>query len=84
MAMEAQDFSVEDIYVPIKLKKTFDQAGVEKFAESLMDGEELSPILVRKDDKKGHVLVKGIHRLEACRALGEDTIKGLLVQARLR
>ena len=28
------------------------------------------------------VLVEGLHRLEACKALGEETIIGMLVQAR--
>ena len=28
------------------------------------------------------VLVEGLQRLEACRSLGEETIVGLLVQAR--
>ena len=83
MVMEAQDFRIEDIYVPVKLKKAFDESGVEKFTTMLLEGEPLAPVLVRKDAKKGHVLVKGVHRLEACRELGEETIKGFLVQARL-
>ena len=29
------------------------------------------------------ILVEGLHRLEACRQLGEETIFGYLVQARL-
>jgi ParB-like chromosome segregation protein Spo0J len=39
------------------------------------------PILVRKDGER-YVLVEGLHRLEACRQLGEDSIFGYLVQAR--
>jgi len=30
------------------------------------------------------VLVEGLHRLEACRALGEETINAMVVQARQR
>jgi len=38
------------------------------------------PILVRRDGEC-FVLVHGLHRLEACKALGEDSIFGYLVQA---
>jgi ParB-like chromosome segregation protein Spo0J len=40
-----------------------------------------TPILVRQDGER-LVLVEGLHRLEACRALGEETILGYLVDAR--
>jgi sulfiredoxin len=83
MVMEAKDFIIADIYVPVKLKKSFEEESVGKFTDLLLEGEALAPVLVRKDPKKGHVLVKGVHRLEACRELGEETIKGFLVQARL-
>jgi ParB-like chromosome segregation protein Spo0J len=39
------------------------------------------PILVRQDGDR-FVLVEGLHRLEACKQLGEQTISGYLVQAR--
>ena len=39
-----------------------------------------APILVRRDGDR-FVLVHGLHRLEACKALGEETIYGYLVQA---
>ena len=83
MVMEAEDFKIDDIYVPVKLKKSFEEANVEKFTDLLMADEKLAPVLVRKDPKKGLVLVKGLHRLEACREVGDVTIKGFLVQARL-
>jgi ParB-like chromosome segregation protein Spo0J len=41
----------------------------------------MSPILVRADNSR-YVLVEGLHRLEACRALGETTVAAYLVQAR--
>ena len=41
-----------------------------------------TPIMVRKDGDR-FVLVEGLHRLEACKQLGEETILGYLVQARL-
>jgi sulfiredoxin len=40
-----------------------------------------SPILIRQDGAR-FVLVEGLHRLEACKALGEETILGYLVDAR--
>ena len=46
----------------------------------LEDGQH-TPILVRPDGGR-LVLVEGLHRLEACKALGEETIIGLIVQAR--
>jgi sulfiredoxin len=42
-------------------------------------GQE-TPILVRRDGAR-FVLVEGLHRLEAAKALGETTIVGYLVQA---
>ena len=40
-----------------------------------------SPILVRQDGER-FVLVEGLHRLEACKQLGDETIVGYIVQAR--
>jgi sulfiredoxin len=34
-----------------------------------------------RPDKARYVLVSGLHRLEACKALGETTVKANLVQA---
>jgi ParB-like chromosome segregation protein Spo0J len=45
----------------------------------LESGQE-TPILVRRDVDR-LVLVHGLHRLEACRALGEETILGYIAQA---
>jgi hypothetical protein len=36
---------------------------------------------VRQDGER-FVLVEGLHRLEACKRLGEETIVGYVVQAR--
>jgi ParB-like chromosome segregation protein Spo0J len=45
----------------------------------LQNGQE-TPIMVRQDGER-FVLVEGLHRLEACRSLGEETVKGSLVSA---
>jgi ParB-like chromosome segregation protein Spo0J len=41
---------------------------------------EDSPISVRRDGER-YVLVSGLHRLEACKALGESTITAIVVGA---
>jgi ParB-like chromosome segregation protein Spo0J len=50
-------------------------------AESMLQVGQQTPILVRQDGER-FVLVEGLHRLEACKQLGEDTIVGYVVQAR--
>lgn len=79
--MENQTFRIDDIYVPVKRRKTLDPAVMEALAESIAEEGQKFPIQVRHDGKR-LVLVEGLHRLEACRALGEDTVEGILVQAR--
>ena len=79
--LKNQNFSIEQIYVPVKRRKTLNPQTVQEIAESMLQSGQTTPILVRKDGER-LVLVEGLHRLEACRALGETTIVGLLVQAR--
>ena len=79
--MEKQTFRIDDIYVPVKRRRTLDPATVDEIAESILEEGQRTPILVRQDGER-LVLVEGLHRLEACKALGEETIVGLVVQAR--
>ena len=79
--MEDQTFRIENIYVPAKRRRTLDPETVKTIAESIMEEGQRMPILVRRDGDR-LVLVEGLHRLEACRSLGEETIVGLIVQAR--
>lgn len=79
--MENQTLAIDAIRVPVKRRKTLDPAKVDEIAASIIEDGQLKPILVRPDGD-GYVLVEGLHRLEACRALGETTIVGLVVQAR--
>lgn len=72
---------IDDIYVPKALRKPVDPAKVQALAESIAADGLQSPILVRPD-KDRYVLVSGLHRLEACKALGETTITVNIVQAR--
>ena len=67
--------------MPQARRKTLDPAKVEALAESILEAGLQVPILVRADGAR-FVLVEGLHRLEACKALGETSIDGYLVQAR--
>ncbi|HJM60191.1 MAG TPA: ParB N-terminal domain-containing protein [Alphaproteobacteria bacterium] len=77
--MEDQTFEISQVYVPVAKRRTLDAAKVAKIAESMLDDGQKTPILVREGDGR-LVLVEGLHRLEASKSLGEDTIVGLLVR----
>jgi len=79
--MDDQTFRIEDIYVPVKRRRTLDPETVNTIAESMLEEGQKMPILVRRDGER-LVLVEGLQRLEACRSLGEETIVGIIVQAR--
>ena len=69
------------VYVPTKRRTTLEPRKVAEIAESILETGQKTPILVREDGAR-FVLVEGLHRLEACRSLGEETIRAFLVQAR--
>jgi sulfiredoxin len=79
--MKRQTLVIADIYVPVKRRATLDPAKAQAIAESMLEVGQQTPILVRPDGER-FVLVEGLHRLEACRQLGETTIQGYLVQAK--
>ena len=79
--MKRETLPIADIYVPVKRRATLDPKRVEELAENILANGQQSPILVRRDGQR-YVLVEGLHRLEACKALGEATIIGYLVEAR--
>lgn len=79
--MEKATFRIESIYVPVKRMKTLDADVVDEIAASMLERGQLTPILVRADGNR-YVLIEGLHRLEACKALGEETVEGMVVQAR--
>lgn len=85
--MKRHILEIARIYVPVKRAKTLDPAKVEALAEDMLEHGQTTPISVRLDKKDGverYVLVEGLHRLEALKSLGEATVTGFLVQARLR
>ncbi len=79
--MKRETFAISDIYVPIKRRATLDQKRVDDIAASMLDSGQQTPILVRHDGAR-FVLVEGLHRLEAAKALGETSIFGYRVDAR--
>ncbi len=79
---QPESFAIEKIFVPTKMKKALKPETVAEIAESMLDIGQQAPISVRRDGDR-LVLVEGLHRLEACKALGETTILGVLVPAEL-
>lgn len=77
-----ESFPIEKIFVPTKQKKAIKLEIVGEIAESMLEIGQQTPISVRRDGDR-LVLVEGLHRLEACKALGETTILGVLVPAEL-
>jgi len=79
--LKREKFTIANIYVPTKRRATLKPETVKEIAESMLQVGQQTPILVRQDGER-FVLVEGLHRLEACKALGEETILGFLVDAR--
>ena len=79
--MKRETFPIASIYVPAKRRATLDPKKAQEIAQSILEVGQQVPILVRKDGER-FVFVEGLHRLEACKQLGEATIFGYLVQAR--
>ena len=73
--------NIDEIYVPQSLRVPVDAGKVQALAESIAELGQQTPILVRPD-KARYVLVSGLHRMEACKALGETTILVNIVQSR--
>jgi len=77
-----ESFPIEKIFVPTKQRKAIKPEIVGEIAESILEIGQQAPISVRLDGDR-LVLVEGLHRLEACKALGETTILGVLVPAEI-
>ena len=75
------NLTIEEIYVPAKRRKSLDEVRVDELAEDILENGQTTPIQVRQG-KGRMVLVEGLHRLEASKALGETEIRGYVVQAR--
>ena len=80
--MKRESFPIANIYVPVKRRATLKPELVQEIAASMLEVGQQTPIMVRREDSGRFVLVEGLHRLEACKQLGEANIFGYLVQAR--
>ena len=81
--MEDVLIPIAEIYVPAKRKHDIDPDKVEEIAGSILEEGQQVPISVRRDEAKNRfVLVEGLQRLEAMKALGEEQILGIIVRAR--
>src|SRR5262244_2458104 len=78
--MKREKLAIANIYVPVKRRATLKPDTVREIAQSMLEVGQTTPILVRRDGER-FVLVHGLHRLEACKALGEESIFAYLVQA---
>lgn len=76
--MDDVTIPIDEIYVPAGRRRQVDPARVEEIAESILERGLEVPISVRPDGAR-YVLVSGLQRLEACKALGEETITAILV-----
>ena len=79
--LKDQIIDIADIYIPAKRRNNLNQETVDALAESILEDGMKVPIQVRQGDGR-YVLVTGLHRLEACRALGEEKITCIFVAAR--
>ncbi|QRM32516.1 ParB N-terminal domain-containing protein [Microvirga sp. VF16] len=79
--MKRQILAIQDVYIPVQRRQTLDPQKMAALAESIIEKGQQAPILVRPDGTR-FVLVEGLHRLEACKALGETTVPAYFVQAR--
>ena len=72
---------VDSIYIPTERRKTLHPDTARALAEDILENGMKMPIQVRFDGKR-HILIEGLHRLEAAKFLGETEIDAYLVQAR--
>jgi hypothetical protein len=80
---DCESLSIAQIYVPVKRRNSINSELVREIAESMLEIGQQAPILVRRDGER-FILIDGLHRLEACKALGEETILGLFVSTQTR
>lgn len=80
--MRTKEVKIDEIYVPADRRKELDPQKVEEIAEQIIEEVVQRPIQVRRG-KDRYVLIKGVNRLEAQKALGNETIEAAIVAARL-
>ena len=81
MAMlKSEHLNIADIYIPTKRRNALEADKVEEIAESILEDGQKVPIQVRRDAKKGFIVVNGAHRIEAVKLLGEETVEAFIVR----
>lgn len=80
--LEEETCAIDAIHVPVKRAKTLDEGKVAALAEDILQNGQKVPIRVRRDGDR-FVLLEGLHRLEALRALGEDSVRAYVTSALL-
>lgn len=80
--LEKHTIEIAKVHVPVKRVRTLEAAKVEALANDMLENGQTTPIRVRVDGDR-YVLIEGLHRLEALRALGEDMVDAYLAHARL-
>lgn len=73
--------ALAEIYVPVKRRSSLDPTKIETLAEAILEEGQKNPIQVRRGNNR-YVLIEGLHRLEAMKALGEDEADAIIVAAR--
>ncbi len=76
--MEDVKVRIEEIYIPAKRRGKAEAALVDSLAADILENGLQVPISVRQGNQR-FVLVAGLHRLEACKALGEEEIDAIVV-----
>ncbi len=79
--LRVQKIPIDSIYVPTARRKTLHPETVRLLAEDILENGMRLPIQVRVEGNR-HVLVEGLHRLEALKWLGETAIDAYFVQAK--
>jgi ParB-like chromosome segregation protein Spo0J len=79
--LQIHKIPVTKIYIPTERRKLLDLVKAQALAEDILENGMKLPIQVRFDGAR-HILVEGLHRLEASRILGDTVINAYLVQAK--
>ncbi len=79
--MDDVTIRIDEIYVPAKRRREVKPETVSELADSILEEGLKVPIRVRNDGAR-YVLISGLQRLEACKALGEETITAIITGPR--
>jgi ParB-like chromosome segregation protein Spo0J len=80
--LEKLSVSIDNVRVTAKRARTLDPDKLQLIAEDMIEKGQTTPIQVRTE-RGGYILIEGLHRLEALRALGETNVNAYIVRARL-